>query len=108
MADAPFPLAPGAVIGVLGGGQLGRMLALAAARLGFDTAVLTPRADAPALRVAAPPELSVGRSRGGGGVTLRRPRRSAAHGRERGHHQQRRKGANTHASVARRGVDRLE
>ena len=27
-------LAPGAVIGILGGGQLGRMLALAAARLG--------------------------------------------------------------------------
>jgi 5-(carboxyamino)imidazole ribonucleotide synthase len=53
MSNAPFPLAPGAVIGVLGGGQLGRMLALAAARLGFDTAILTPREDAPALRVAA-------------------------------------------------------
>jgi 5-(carboxyamino)imidazole ribonucleotide synthase len=47
-----FPLAPGATIGILGGGQLGRMLALAAARLGFDTAVLTPEADAPAARVA--------------------------------------------------------
>jgi phosphoribosylaminoimidazole carboxylase (NCAIR synthetase) len=35
-----FPLAPGAVIGILGGGQLGRMLAMAAARLGFDVAVL--------------------------------------------------------------------
>jgi 5-(carboxyamino)imidazole ribonucleotide synthase len=48
-----FPLKPGAAIGVLGGGQLGRMLALAAARLGFDTIVLTPEADACASRVAA-------------------------------------------------------
>jgi 5-(carboxyamino)imidazole ribonucleotide synthase len=48
-----FPLAPGAVIGVLGGGQLGRMLAMAAARLGFDVAVLDPEPDAPAKRVAA-------------------------------------------------------
>jgi len=48
-----FPLPPGSTIGVLGGGQLGRMLALAAARLGFDTAILTPEADAPAARVAA-------------------------------------------------------
>jgi 5-(carboxyamino)imidazole ribonucleotide synthase len=48
-----FPLAPGATIGILGGGQLGRMLALAAARLGFDTAILTPEADSPAGRVAA-------------------------------------------------------
>src|ERR1700761_2797397 len=52
MALASFPLAPGAVIGVLGGGQLGRMLALAAARLGFDVAILTPEPDAPASRVA--------------------------------------------------------
>ena len=48
-----FPLAPGAVVGILGGGQLGRMLALAAARLGFDAAVLDPDPDAPAKRVAA-------------------------------------------------------
>ena len=53
MAETRFPLAPGAVIGVLGGGQLGRMLALAAARLGFDVAILTPREDSPAGRVAA-------------------------------------------------------
>ena len=52
-AAAFAPLAPGSVIGVLGGGQLGRMLALAAARLGFEVAVLTPEADAPASRVAA-------------------------------------------------------
>ena len=47
------PLSPGAVIGILGGGQLGRMLALAAARLGFDTAVLSPDPGDTALRVAA-------------------------------------------------------
>jgi 5-(carboxyamino)imidazole ribonucleotide synthase len=48
-----FPLAPGSTIGILGGGQLGRMLCLAAARLGFDTAILTPQPNAPASRVAA-------------------------------------------------------
>lgn len=47
------PLPPGSTIGILGGGQLGRMLALAAARLGFDVAILTPEADSPAARVAA-------------------------------------------------------
>jgi 5-(carboxyamino)imidazole ribonucleotide synthase len=48
-----FPLAPGSTIGILGGGQLGRMLSLAAARLGFDVAILTPEADSPAARVSA-------------------------------------------------------
>lgn len=48
-----FPLPPGSTIGVLGAGQLARMLALAAARLGFNTAVLDPDADACATRVAA-------------------------------------------------------
>jgi 5-(carboxyamino)imidazole ribonucleotide synthase len=42
----PEPLASGARIGVLGGGQLGRMLALAAARLGMRVHVFDP-ADAP-------------------------------------------------------------
>jgi len=50
---ANFPLAPGSTIGILGGGQLGRMLALAAARLGFDVVILTPEEDSPASRVAA-------------------------------------------------------
>ncbi|MHB8287021.1 MAG: 5-(carboxyamino)imidazole ribonucleotide synthase [Caulobacteraceae bacterium] len=50
---AAFPLPPGSTIGILGGGQLGRMLALAAARIGFDVAILTPQADAPASRVSA-------------------------------------------------------
>ncbi|HEY5411338.1 MAG TPA: 5-(carboxyamino)imidazole ribonucleotide synthase [Caulobacteraceae bacterium] len=47
-----FPLEPGSTIGILGGGQLGRMLALAAARLGFDVAILDPEPDCPAARVA--------------------------------------------------------
>jgi len=47
------PLAPGAVIGILGGGQLGRMLAMAAAGLGYKTHIFDPSADAPANHVAA-------------------------------------------------------
>ncbi len=43
---------PGAVIGILGGGQLGRMLALAAARLGLRTHVYAPEEDSPAFAVA--------------------------------------------------------
>lgn len=39
------PLPPGAVIGILGGGQLGRMLALAAARLGLRCHIYSDRAD---------------------------------------------------------------
>ena len=53
MSEARFPLAPGSMIGILGGGQLGRMLAMAAARLGFDVAVLDPEGDSPAQRLAA-------------------------------------------------------
>jgi 5-(carboxyamino)imidazole ribonucleotide synthase len=52
LAVTTFPLPPGSTIGILGGGQLGRMLALAAARLGFDVAILSPEADSPAARVA--------------------------------------------------------
>jgi 5-(carboxyamino)imidazole ribonucleotide synthase len=48
-----FPLSPGSTIGILGGGQLGRMLALAAARLGFDVAILDTDAGGPAARVSA-------------------------------------------------------
>jgi 5-(carboxyamino)imidazole ribonucleotide synthase len=46
-------LPPGSTIGILGGGQLGRMLALAAAELGFDVAIYTDEKDGPASRVAA-------------------------------------------------------
>ena len=45
-------LPPGATIGILGNGQLGRMLCLAAARLGYRTHVFGPEADSPAEHVA--------------------------------------------------------
>jgi 5-(carboxyamino)imidazole ribonucleotide synthase len=44
-------LQPLATIGILGGGQLGRMLALAAARLGFKCHVFAPSPDSPAFDV---------------------------------------------------------
>ncbi|WEX76986.1 5-(carboxyamino)imidazole ribonucleotide synthase [Sinorhizobium numidicum] len=39
-------------IGIIGGGQLGRMLAMAAARLNFRTVILEPQPDCPAAQVA--------------------------------------------------------
>ena len=51
MNTAARVLEPGATIGILGGGQLGRMLALAAARLGFKCHVLAPDPDSPAFDV---------------------------------------------------------
>lgn len=48
-----IPLPPNSTIGIVGGGQLGRMSALAAARLGYRCHILTPEADAPASQVAA-------------------------------------------------------
>jgi len=44
-------LEPDATIGILGGGQLGRMLALAAARLGFKCHIFSPNPDSPAFDV---------------------------------------------------------
>ena len=53
-APAPvFPLPPGATIGILGGGQLGRMSAMAAARLGYRCHVFAPEADSPGMQIAA-------------------------------------------------------
>lgn len=46
-------LAPGGTIGIVGGGQLGRMLAVDAARLGFRVHVFCPDEDSPAFDVAA-------------------------------------------------------
>ena len=43
---------PNGVIGILGGGQLGRMLSLAAARLGLRTHIYTPEEHSPAAQVA--------------------------------------------------------
>ena len=48
----PPPLAPGSTIGILGGGQLGRMLSQAASRLGFDVVILDPEENSPAGRVS--------------------------------------------------------
>ena len=47
------PLPEGSVIGILGGGQLGRMTALAAASLGYRSHIFAPMGDAPACDVAA-------------------------------------------------------
>ncbi len=48
-----FPLQPNATIGIIGGGQLGRMSAMAAARLGYRCHILTPEPDSPAAQVSA-------------------------------------------------------
>jgi 5-(carboxyamino)imidazole ribonucleotide synthase len=45
-------LPQGSTIGIIGGGQLGRMLAMAAARLGYRTTILEPQPDCPAAQVA--------------------------------------------------------
>jgi len=60
MSEPPAPppgddgrvLAPGSVVGILGGGQLGRMIALAAARLGLSVHVYCPDPESPAFDVA--------------------------------------------------------
>lgn len=44
---------PGSTIGILGGGQLGKMLAVAAAQLGYRCHVFAPEADSPAAGVSA-------------------------------------------------------
>jgi 5-(carboxyamino)imidazole ribonucleotide synthase len=45
------PVPPGGVIGIIGGGQLGRMLAMAAARLGLQAAIYNDGKNAPAFQV---------------------------------------------------------
>jgi 5-(carboxyamino)imidazole ribonucleotide synthase len=46
-------IAPGSTIGIIGGGQLGRMLAMAAARLGYKCHILDPNQNASAAQVSA-------------------------------------------------------
>lgn len=46
------PIAPGACIGILGGGQLGRMTAIAAAEMGYRCLILEPQEGCPASHVA--------------------------------------------------------
>ena len=53
MADPTAPLPAGSTIGILGGGQLGRMLAIAAAPLGYKCHVFDPGLDGPASHVSA-------------------------------------------------------
>ena len=58
-ADAPDPLAPGSVIGVMGGGQLGRMLGFSATAMGYRLIALDPDPACPTAAVAD--EIVVGR-----------------------------------------------
>ena len=51
-ADAPDPLAPGATIGIMGGGQLGRMLGSAARAMGYRIVALDPDPACPTSAVA--------------------------------------------------------
>ena len=46
------PILPGANLGVLGGGQLGRMFTLAARRMGYRISVFAPQDDTPAGQIA--------------------------------------------------------
>ena len=50
MSNAPLPT--GSTIGIIGGGQLGRMLSVAASRLGFKSHIIEPGANPPAAQVA--------------------------------------------------------
>ncbi len=63
-------LAPGARVEIVGGGQLGRMLGLAAARLGLSCHIYTDRADDPAIEVVAATTVA-GLWRTGGAGALR-------------------------------------
>jgi 5-(carboxyamino)imidazole ribonucleotide synthase len=51
-------LSPGSSIGMLGGGQLGRMAALAAARLGYHMHIYTPLTADPAIEVSLAPTIA--------------------------------------------------
>jgi 5-(carboxyamino)imidazole ribonucleotide synthase len=50
--DKPTVIQPGAMLGVLGGGQLGRMFTIAAHQMGYQVTVLDPDLDSPAGRIA--------------------------------------------------------
>src|SRR4051812_45606863 len=52
MAAATSPILPGSTIGVLGSGQLGRMLAIAARQMGYRVHIFSPESDTPAGQVA--------------------------------------------------------
>jgi len=50
--DRPAPILPPATIGIIGGGQLGRMLAMAARAMGYRIAIVDPDPDCPSASVA--------------------------------------------------------
>jgi len=52
MSSKPLPILPGATLGILGGGQLGRMFTLAARTMGYTVMVLDPDAASPAGQMA--------------------------------------------------------
>lgn len=52
MINLVKPLLPGAVIGIVGGGQLGRMMTISAKEMGFRVGVLDPAEDCPTAQVA--------------------------------------------------------
>src|SRR5215813_3899871 len=52
MSKPSAPILPGATIGVLGSGQLGRMFAIAARRMGYRVHTLSPEYDTPTGQVA--------------------------------------------------------
>ncbi len=52
LSKSPEPILPGSVIGVLGSGQLGRMFAIAARRMGYRVHTLSPDEDTPTGQVA--------------------------------------------------------
>lgn len=52
MPNKTLPLLPGAMLGILGGGQLGRMFTLAARTMGYKVTVLDPDAASPAGQMA--------------------------------------------------------
>ena len=83
IAQRARPLGPDATIGILGGGQLGRMLALAAARLGFSCHVLCPDPHSPAFDVVRQRDRGRLRRHGGARPLRRRCRRRHLRVRER-------------------------
>ena len=52
MSGMTDPVLPGSTIGILGSGQLGRMIAIAARRMGYRVHTLSPEADSPTGHVA--------------------------------------------------------
>ncbi len=52
MTDMTDPVLPGSTIGILGSGQLGRMIAIAARRMGYRVHTLSPEANSPTGQVA--------------------------------------------------------